>query len=223
MVDFDPQADLSASWGLEEDDPRPRVEDSIASVSADPRESVVRMPAELNRAALALLPTAYERLRRQTARLLAGDGQQLARLVERFAEEVDVTVIDTPAGDTVFGRQAMVAADFAIVPMLPGFHELRAMTRALDLIEARSREERTSLELLGVLLVNADPRWRSTKEYARHLAAMAEADEISLFESVIPRHQPVTEHARFGSPTIWLRPNSSVAVAYRELAQEVGD
>jgi cellulose biosynthesis protein BcsQ len=26
-------------------------------------------------------------------------------------------LIDTPAGDTVFGRQAMVAADEAIVPM----------------------------------------------------------------------------------------------------------
>lgn len=221
IVDFDPQADLSASWGVEEDDGRPRVEDSIANTSQDPREAIVRLPVELGRAAVALLPTAYERLRRQTARLLGGEGQ-LARLIEPLTAEFDVTVIDTPAGDTVFGRQAMAAADFAIVPMLPGFHELRAMTRALDLIESRSCEERTSLELLGVLLVNADPRWRSTKEYARHLDAMAEADEISLFDSVIPRHQPVTEHARFGLPTIWLRPNSSVAVAYRQLALEVG-
>ena len=50
---------------------------------------------------------------------------------------------------------------------------------------------------------------------------MAEADELALFDTVIPRHQPVTEHARFGLPTVWLRPMSSVAVAYRQLASEV--
>lgn len=221
MVDFDPQADLSASWGIDEDDRRPRIEHALMDSEVDLGDVRVAIARDHAGASLTLLPTAYERLRQQTARLLAGDGRELARLLKPLEAGVDVAIIDTPAGDTIFGRQAMVAADAAIVPMFPGYHELRAMTRALDVIEARSVEERTPLQLLGVLMTNADPRWRSTKEYARHLGTMAGADELALFDTVIPRHQPVTEHARFGLPTVWLRPTSRVALAYRQLASEV--
>ena len=221
MVDFDPQADLSASWGVEEDDPRPRIEQFLGR--ADPRLGDALLDLAIDGGRLALLPTAYEALRRQTARLLERRNQDLADLLDRLRGEFDVVLIDTPAGDTVFGRQALVAADEVIVPMLPGYQELRALTRVLDVLDERAGQEATPVHLLGVLVVNADPRWRSTKEYGAHLAAMALDDEIALFDIVVPRHQPVTEHARYGRPTMLLRPQSTVAVAYRSLAGEVAD
>jgi chromosome partitioning protein len=114
-----------------------------------------------------------------------------------------------------------VAADEAIVPMLPGYQELRALTRVLDVLDERASHEATRVRLLGVLVVNADRRWRTTREYGEHLAALALEDEIELFEVTVPRHQPVTEHARYGRPTTLLRPRSTVARAYRSLAGEV--
>ena len=89
-----------------------------------------------------------------------------------------VVLIDTPAGDTVFGRQALVAADEVIVPMMPGYHELRALTRVLEVIDERAGQEATRVQLLGVLLVNADRRWQTTREYGEHLAAMAREHDI---------------------------------------------
>src|SRR4051794_1144335 len=221
MVDFDPQADLSSSWALEEDAARPRIEDSLEDTHADVSDALEHIPLGEEAGSLALLPTGHECLRRQTARLLAGDGRELLRLLAPLAGRFDVALVDTPAGDTVFGRQATVAADAAIVPLLPGYHELRALTRALDVLDERAHDAQTRLELLGALVLNADPRWRSTKEYGSHLAAMAAEQRLALFDTVIPRHQPVTDHARYGLPTVWLRPASSVAVAYRELADEV--
>jgi chromosome partitioning protein len=221
MVDFDPQADLSASWALEEDAERPRIEDSLEHAEADVGDALEHIPLGDGTGSLALLPTGHERLRRQTARLLAGDGRDLLGLLNALVGRFDVGLVDTPAGDTVFGRQAIVAADAAIVPLLPGYHELRALTRALDVLDERAQHAQTRLELLGALVLNADPRWRATKEYGRHLAAMAAEQRLALFDTVIPRHQPVTDHARFGLPTVWLRPSSTVAVAYRQLAGEV--
>ena len=121
----------------------------------------------------------------------------------------------------MFGRQALVAADAAIVPVLPGYHELRALARGLELLDEGARADGSAVALLGVLVVNADPRWRTTREYGAHLAALAAADELALFETSIPRHQPVTGHARLGRPTVIVSPRCSVAVAYRELACEV--
>ena len=221
MVDFDPQADLSASWALDEDADRPRIEDSLERAGADVGDALAHIALGDGAGSLALLATGHERLRRQTARLLAGDGRELARLLEPLGGRFDVAVVDTPAGDTDFGRQAIVAAHAAIVPLLPGYHELRALTRALDVLDERAQNAQTRLELLGALVLNADPRWRSTKEYGHHLQAMAAEQRLTLFDTVIPRHQPVTDHARYGLPTVWLRPASSVAVAYRELADEV--
>ena len=221
MIDFDPQADLSASWALDEDADRPRIEDSLEHTGEDDCDALAHIALGDGAGSLALLATGHERLRRQTARLLADDGRELARLLEPLQGRFDVALVDTPAGDTVFGRQAIVAADAAIVPLLPGYHELRALTRALDVLDERAQHAQTTLELLGVLVLNADPRWRSTKEYGRHLQAMAAEQRLALFDTLVPRHQPVTDHARYGLPTVWLRPASSVAVAYRELADEV--
>src|SRR4051812_9825847 len=184
------------------------------------RRCAVRDPARRRRR-LAPLPTAYEALRSQTARLLDPANRDLAALLARLRGRFDVVLIDTPAGDTVFGRQAMTAADEAIVPMLPGYHELRALTRVLDLLDARAQDAAAEVGLLGVLLVDADQRWRSTREHGEHLATMAREHEIEFFHVIVPRHQPVTEHARYGRPTALLRPRSTVAIAYRELAREV--
>ncbi|WP_028064640.1 ParA family protein [Solirubrobacter soli] len=221
MVDFDPQADLSSSWALNDDATRLRIEDSLEHTDADVSDALAHIPLGDGAGSLALLPTGHERLRRQTARLLGGDGRELRRLLDPLDGRFDIALVDTPAGDTVFGRQAIVAAHAAIVPLLPGYHELRALTRALDVLDERAQHAQTRLHLLGALVLNADPRWRSTKEYGRHLAAMAATQRLALFDTVIPRHQPVTDHARYGVPTVWLRPASTVAVAYRELAHEV--
>ena len=221
MVDLDPQADLSASWGVDEHDGRPRIERFLAHAGGDVREALTELPLGGHSGRLVLLPTAYEELRRQTARLLGSDNRQLATLLGDVRDDFDVALIDTPAGDTVFGRQAIVAADEVMVPMLPGYHELRALTRVLDVIDDRAEQEGTQLGLLGVLVLNADARWRTTKEYGEHLAALAHEQEIELFDVTVPRHQPVTEHARYGLPSVLLRPGCSVAMAYRELADEV--
>ncbi|WP_028066566.1 ParA family protein [Solirubrobacter soli] len=221
MADFDPQADLSHSWGLDEQEARPRIEDVLDGRVPDPREAIEHIPLGEGSGGLGLLPTACERLRRETGRLLTGDGQQLAHVLAPVGANFDVALIDTPAGDTVFGRQALVAADTAIVPMLPGYHELRAMTCSLDLLDGWARDAHTRLDLLGVLLLNADGRWRSTKEYRQHLSSADDGDAVPLFETVIPRHQPITDHARYGLPTVWLRPQTTVAKAYGRLALEV--
>ena len=223
MIDFDPQADLSATWGLEEDDPRPRIEQFLGRAEVGLSDALLDLRFDVGGGRLALFPTAYEALRRQTTRLLDRGNCDLANLLQGQHDEFDVVLIDTPAGDTVFGRQALVAADEVIVPMLPGYHELRALTRVLDVVDERAGEAATRVRLLGVLIVNADRRWRTTREYGEHLAAMALDDEIALFDVMVPRHQPVTEHARYGRPTTLLRPRSTVARAYRALAGEIID
>jgi len=215
MVDMDPQADLSASWGIEEEENVVRIEDLLAGRCEDPEAALVDLGGGLA-GGLYLLPSGSD-LRAQTARLLTGPSDQLADVLAAIATVIDVALIDTPAGETVFGAQAIVAAGQAIVTLLPGYHELRALTRVLDRIDRQSEAVATDISLLGVLIANADPRWRTTRDYAEHLRE----EQIPLFGTVIPRRQAVTGHARYGEPTILLEPGNAVARAYGRLAEEV--
>jgi len=87
----------------------------------------------------------------------------------------------------------------------------------LDRIDRQSEAMGTDLSLLGVLIANADPRWRTTRDYGDHLTAQ----QIPLFDTVIPRRQAVTGRAHYGEPTILLEPGNAVAHAYVRLAEEV--
>ncbi len=216
MVDMDPQADLSASWGIEENEDFLRIEDLLAGQSDHTDAALVDMSPVGLADSLYLLPSSSD-LRRQTARLLTGPSDHFAEVLTTIATPIDVALIDTPAGETIFGAQAIVAADQTIVTLLPGYHELRALTRVLDRIDRQSEAIGTDLSLLGVLIANADPRWRTTRDYADHL----NTEQIPLFDTIIPRRQAVTGHARYGEPTILLEPGNAVAQAYARLAEEV--
>lgn len=215
LLDFDPQTDLSASWGIEEDDGAVRLEHLLADPRLDPKAARVELPVESgSRGSLSLLPAGRD-LRAVTARLL--EERVLAPVLEAFHGSVDVVLVDTPAGESPFSAQAIVAADEVLVPVLPGYHEVRALHRVLDEIDRQAEEEGTTVGLLGVLFVNAEGRWRTMKAYRPHL----KAEEVGVFDTIIERHQPVTDHARWGLPTFLLKERSKVARAYDELAGEV--
>lgn len=218
LVDFDPQADLSASWGIEEDHAGVRVEQTLADPDVDPSRAWVELPVPDGATGrLGLLP-AGRALRGQTAQLL--EGSALTGVLDPFRAAVDVILVDTPAGESVFGAQALVAADEVLVPVLPGYHEVRALQRVLDEIDRQADLEGTTVGLLGVLFVNAEGRWRTMKAYLPHLG---DDEDLGVFETIIERHQPVTDHARWGRPTFLLKRRNRVSRAYEQLAEEVID
>jgi chromosome partitioning protein len=213
MVDADPQADLTASWDTGDPHNGPYLETLLTDPRLDPRDGLAdRTPPEAGR--LALLP-ATPALRAQTAPLLSGDMTELADTLHQLDRDFDLALIDTPAGHTVFAQHAIIAAHEALVTVLPGFHELRALHRVLDDLDAHSDQIATDLSLLGVLLLNA-PASPVSREYREFLRD----EDLELFATVVPRRQTVTNHARHGQPTVLLEPANAVAVAYRRLARE---
>jgi chromosome partitioning protein len=195
QVDFDPQSDLSASWGADEHAYAPRIE-QVLGTDQDARDVAIDLTAKMAPPKHLCLLAASEALLAHTARLMS-DEPYLAKLIASFDADTDITLIDTPAGETVFGRQAVLAADAVLVTLTPGYHELRALHRVLDRVDARRAE---SPRLLGVLFVNTDKRWRRTKDYAEHLAT----EGVHLLDAIIPPHEAVTTHARLGRPTVLL-------------------
>ncbi len=70
MVDWDPQADMSASWGIEDDDDVPRVEGLLDAADPDVDGALLEITADARPGRLFLLACGGE-LRARTGRLLA--------------------------------------------------------------------------------------------------------------------------------------------------------
>lgn len=215
LVDFDPQGDLSRSFGVGPDDSAVRVEDLLAGAGS-PESAAIVIPDIPGRGSLRLL-AASPALRAQTHRLMDTQAGALSAALDAFNGDVDLCLMDTPAGENPFSAAALIACDDVLVPILPGFNEVNALGRVLDELEAEAERGGSPVGLLGVLFVNCDPRWKTLKEYRMHLREQ----DIDTFQTPVPRHQPVTDHARYGLPTIMLDPDSSVAMAYRTLAGDV--
>jgi len=219
QIDFDPQADLSATWGIDEaSEGIVRVEDLLEPGGGQAGRAIIELideplplvvPSERrDRVGRVGLLAASPRLRVRLGHLLR-DADALTRMVAELEGDWDLIMIDTPAGDTPFARHAIRAADFGVVPMKPGYNELRAVQRLVDdELPSQAAADGTELAVLGVLLVNAERRLRTTKDY-RGALAESDGDLPPLYDALIPRHEPVADHARYGLPTMLLEPPSN--------------
>jgi chromosome partitioning protein len=214
-VDLDPQADLSASWGIADDRDAVRIEQLLGGAE-DPRPHAIDVTPDGYDGSVRLLPSSVA-LTEMTGPLARQRYGQLVALLEHFQDEADIALVDTPAGITPFGRAALVASSALVTPMLPGYLEFRALWRLLGELETAQAELGARPPMLGVLFINTFERSRMLREYRQHLLE----HEVPVFEGFVRRAQRVSDHARFGLPTVAVEPNGELANDLRGVAREL--
>jgi chromosome partitioning protein len=214
-VDLDPQADLSASWGVGDDHPATRIEELLGTAT-DASAHALDVTPDGYDGTVSLLASS-PRLIELTGPLARERYAQLPELLAPFEEEIDIVLIDTPAGITPFGRAALLASSAIVTPMIPGYLEFRALSRLLVELEHAQAELGVTPAMLGVLFINTFDRSTMLKEYREHLRAQG----TPVFDAFVRRAQRVGDHARFGQPTLAVEPNSAIADDIRALASEL--
>ena len=208
LVDADPQANLSEAFAVPLD--RRGLEHALAG-DLDVEPIVVA-------AGLDVLATSETLVGVIAARAHEVEfAYALADVLERLRDRYGVILIDTPPGVGPLSTMALIAADRVIVPARPADFDVGGAIKlaeaiAVDLVEANS-----SLELLGVLLTQVDRRWVIGELARRQLAASG----VRRLATLIPFAVSVGAAPREGAPTMMLRPDGSVARAYRQLAGDL--
>ena len=220
-VDADPQANLTESFGAEEARGL-KLEDVLATAEADRRAAMVAGVGEGDKSTLPggvhLLPCSDE-LADVAAELPRQAGYEL-RLREALVplrDAFDYILIDTPPGLGVLSGMALIAADAVIVPVRPADLDVGGAAKVYDLVETELRELSPQLEVLGVLVAQAQRRWvlrRDTHE-------AIEAQGMTALPVEIPFSVRVGAAPRYGAPTFVLEPDGRVAQAYRALADHL--
>ena len=222
LVDCDPQANLSETFGWGEDRPGERLEDLLARPEAAGRYTP---PVALQKDAapklawrkqLRIIP-ATDALADVAADLPAAAGPgyeaRLREVLEPLRARFDLVLLDTPPGLGTLSGMAILAADGLLIPALAADLDVRGAGKVYDLVES----ELPNLRVLGVLIAASERRWRITRDASVRMAA----DQMRVLPVHVPRSVRVASAPRYGAPTAVLEPDSIVSHAYRSVAQHL--
>jgi chromosome partitioning protein len=217
LVDCDPQASLSVSFGALARDDGPRLGDALTGRA--PVETCLRLAVQPN---IDLLPASLDLEIDEQSLSLRQLGRELA-LRETLAPLVEAgryayILLDCPPRLTLLTTAALVAADWVLVPVKADFLGIAGMDNLLRLVEQVRARVNPPLAVLGILATFYDSRTVLARQVLDQLALLAEG---RLFTTRIRTAIRAAEAPAYGVPVLVHDPEAEISRAYRELAQEV--
>lgn len=213
LIDFDPQGNATSGLGVNKNDLEKTVKDVIQN--ALPLSAVTVTTDYKN---LSLVPATPE---------LANTEVELAKAEHRFTrlkeslygyDGYDFIVIDSPPSLSLLTVNAMIAANYILLPVQAEFYALEGLGQLLETIQLIRKGMNPTLDLLGVLVTMLDKRTTLSQqvyeEVKKHFPA-------KVFQTTIPRNVRIAEAPSHGEPVGAYDKWCKGAKAYRLLAKEV--
>jgi chromosome partitioning protein len=212
-IDFDPQGNLTAFFGMADEPDRTISEVLRGQISTEDAIRPTAVPG------LSMI-TAGRSLARTMSTLVTIPNMEtrLAQALSGPSAEYDVVLIDCPGTLGFSFWMAMHAATAYVVPLWPNFAGMHGVSTMFKQIIEERADHALSPTMLGIALVNVDYRLQ------RHADAEAEIRRnygIAVFDSVVRTNTHVDEAQSRGMPVIDYAPRSRSAHGYRQLAGEV--
>lgn len=214
LVDFDPQGNASSALGVNPAQVEKSIYHGILNL-ADHGEIIY--PSLLNN--YHFIPSAPH---------LAGTLVELVNLPEReyflrkflnaVRHKYDYIFIDLPPSLSLLTINGLIASDEVLIPVQAEYYSLEGLGQLLEAINLIRTNMRHEIGITGALLTMHDKRERLSKEVERDLRANF---PHKVFDIVIPRSVALAEAPSFSKPVVLYRPDSSGAVAYEKLADEI--
>ncbi|MEP6638782.1 MAG: AAA family ATPase [Chloroflexota bacterium] len=214
IVDLDPQGNATSGLGLDRNSIQGSIYDAIIDGTSI-RELTVEGPVE----GLQVVPSAIALAGAEVELApLEGRERRLARLLHEVADDYDYILIDCPPSLGLLTVNALTAADSVLIPLQCEYYALEGLTQLLATLDLIRDHLNPALDIKGVVLTMFDGRTKLSSDVAaevrRHLS-----DHV--FKTVIPRNVRLSEAPSHGQPISRYAPDSTGALAYAALADEV--
>ena len=243
LVDFDPQSNLSMSFGITEPDEVKLTMSDLLSCVIDGKdlpekasyvqgllvEGVGRKRAGILKrlgesgGAIELIPCNLSLFDSELALRddATGTGATALRdIVSELRDDYDYIIIDTNPSIGLLTANALVACDSVIIPVSLQYWSATGLQSLLGIIGKVRRKLNRELKVAGILFTMADLRMNVAKEMEK-LVTEAYGEQLNVFKAIIPRSTVVDEANKEYRSVLEYSVSSKVALAYMELAKEV--
>jgi len=222
LVDFDPQANLTMSFGIKQPDKLDMSMHDVLFLLMKDKELPDKEIYILHKENLDIIPC---NINLATTEInlhseLVGGEKTLSRLLEPLRQHYEYIIIDTNPYLGLLTINALTACDEVIIPVSP---QLWSATGLTDLIQTIFRvKTRTNprINIAGVLFTICDERTRLFRD-ATSLIENGFGGRIKIFDTHIPSTVKIGE-ANYNNRSIFdYDADSKAAVAYKAFAEEV--
>lgn len=212
LVDFDPQGNATSGLGVD----KQRLERTVMDAVRDGVPTVECIIATAQKQ-LDLLP-ATPQLANAEAELVSAQ-QRFTRLKSALqGHTYDYVIIDCPPSLSLLTVNALIAAQYVLLPVQAEFYALEGLGQLLETMQLIRKGLNPTLELLGVVLTMVDSRTTLSAqvhgEVKKHFPG-------KVFSTIIPRNVRLAEAPSHGLPVGVYDRWSKGARAYKELAKEL--
>ena len=215
LVDLDPQANATSSFGLEGVEEISLYEPLLGEASITEkifptrRDGLFIVPADLDLAGaeveIARMPNHLTRLT-ETLKPLHTD------------ETFDFVFLDCPPSLGILMSNALAAADELLTPIQCEYFALEGLVKIVRLVEqVRDSGANKRLEITGIVMTMFDGRTNLSEQV---VADVRGHFGERVYETVIPRSVRLSEAPSFGKSILEYAPTGAAAEAYRALARE---
>jgi chromosome partitioning protein len=214
LIDLDPQANTSLTFLKHE-----AIEHSVYELLVEPQvsyEDVIRPTTVAN---LDVLPARINLAKFESK--LIGEFDAPFRLkdrIEGLTRKYDYIFIDTPPTLGLITVNALVASDYLLIPIQPSYFALEGTDDLLETVEKVKARPNPNLRVLGVVITLLDKRTTLAKDIQDQIRHVF-GDKV--FETVISKSVRLEESPAYKETIFTFAPNSSGAVEYSNLCQEV--
>ena len=214
LVDLDPQGNTTLSFF-----PPEKISDSIYDVLADHRLSLAQVIKPTRYANLGLAPARISLAKLEVQ--LVGELDAPFRLKDALAtcrHDYDAVIIDTPPTLGIMTVNALVAANYLLVPLQASYYALEGTDDLLETLERVRARPNPELQLLGVLVTLFDRRTNLARVSYNQVHQVFGK---KVFKTVIGKSVRLEESPAYKETIFSFSPGSRGAREYEELAREV--
>jgi len=216
LVDVDPQANATASLGVDKN--RLSVSTYDTLIDETPLGEAIQSTQHANLELAASSP----QLAGAEIELVGMRGREmrLRAALRPVRDRYDYILVDCPPSLGLLTVNALAAAHGVIIPVQCEYLALEGLTQLMTTIQLVRRSLNPTLAVRGLVMTMFDSRANLARQVreqvVKHFASQ-------VFSSTVPRSVRLSEAPSYGQPILAYAPNSPGAAAYQALAQELLD
>lgn len=218
-VDFDPQYNLTTSFGIMPAQVRHSTGSLITSLlMEEPLPDTAEFIQTIG--AVDLLPSSRSLTVAEVNLLVTPDSDDyLSTLLTPLKQSYDYIIVDTNPSLGSLTVNALTAADEVIIPIDPELFALTGLQALVDTIKKIKRKLNPKIEISGILFTKCS---RRTNLYRRTYSQVTSTFQaLPVFQCQIPNTVKVGDANSYGMSVMELEKSNPAALAYMELAKEV--
>ena len=214
LLDFDPQGNASSGLGIEKKDLTKTITDVMLG-SAQLQEILVQNKQK-NLWIAPVLPDLAD----AEVQMASMDGKftLLKKAIKTVDDQFEYIIIDSPPSLSLLTVNAMIAANYLLLPVQTEFYALEGVAQLLESMNLIKKGMNPNLKLLGVLATMYDKRTALSSQVH---AEIKKYFKEKVFETTIPRNVRLAEAPSHGVAIGQYDRFSKGAKAYKALAEEV--